>query len=116
MTRVLTIMIAVLPFFWSSAKAEPGSIETEVIVEESADAAWRRWTTADGLQSFFGRQCDIDRRVDGLMNIWFFPNNPPGARGAEGMRILALEPERRLVFTWDAPPKLSVCPRQQGHG
>ncbi len=31
-------------------------------------------------------------------------DNPPGARGSEGCRILSFLPERMLSFAWNAPP------------
>jgi uncharacterized protein YndB with AHSA1/START domain len=38
--------------------------------------------------------------------MYFDLSAPAGARGAEGMRILQMEPPRRLAFTWNAPPHL----------
>ena len=36
----------------------------------------------------------------------------PGEQGGEGMMVLAVEPERMLSFTWNAPPDL---PTVRGH-
>jgi Activator of Hsp90 ATPase homolog 1-like protein len=41
--------------------------------------------------------------VDGAYDIYFSPEAKPGERGAEGMRILGLEPMRRFAFTWNGP-------------
>ncbi len=81
------------------------TLEIQVEVAASPTEVWQAWTTVEGLQSFFGRKAIVDLRTDGEFSIHFFPENPAGQRGAEGMMLLAIEPEQRLAFTWDAPPK-----------
>jgi uncharacterized protein YndB with AHSA1/START domain len=68
--------------------------------------AWRRWTTKEGLQTFFAPDCAIELWPLTPFHIWFFPENPPGARGAEDLVLLSFLPERMLSFQWDAPPHL----------
>jgi uncharacterized protein YndB with AHSA1/START domain len=113
MRSIVLFIAIVLPAWLGGARAAPQDIVAEVDVNEGAVALWRRWTTQEGLETFFGRKCSIEPRVDGALDIWFFPDNPQGRRGAEGMRILAFEPERRLVFTWDAPPTLPYVRAQR---
>lgn len=74
-----------------------------VTVRTTLAEAWRLWTTPEGVTSFFAPGCHIELKVDGAYEIYFDPSAPPGQRGADGMRLLAVEPERRLVFTWNAP-------------
>ena len=89
----------------SSAAERPAALEFERTVAASPERVWQAWTTATGVQTFFSRDAVVDTRVDGEYSILFLPRNPPGQRGAEGMRILVLEPEAgRLVFSWSAPP------------
>jgi uncharacterized protein YndB with AHSA1/START domain len=57
----------------------------------------------------------VDLRVGGLYEIFFAPDNPPGERGADGMKLLAVEPHDMLSFTWNAPPHLADVRRQQTH-
>jgi len=110
-TQSVTSAIAALTFSGLvAAHAEPGSnpepIRYEVLVSEDIDAAWSRWTTPEGLQSFFSREAIIEPEVLGEFSIHFFPDEPAGSRGAEGMRILAFEQNDRFVFTWNSPPHL----------
>ncbi len=81
------------------------SIDKEVFVDASLDEVWGAWTTESGIRKFFARGSNIELRPDGHYEIFFFPDNDPGMRGAEGTRVLIVEPNKRLVFTWDAPPK-----------
>lgn len=111
---VLGAIAAASLFVATPASATPPApIEVSVVVDEPSTEVWRRWTTEEGLETFFGRDCEIDPRVDGLLEVWFFPENPPGRRGAEGMRVLAFEPGRRIAFTWDAPPSLPYARSQR---
>lgn len=92
------------------AQAEDAKCEAEdrrIIIETVASVgvadAWSMWTTKAGLERFFGPEADIEPQVGGEFSIHFFPDNPPGQRGAEAMLVLAFEPQERLSFTWNAP-------------
>jgi uncharacterized protein YndB with AHSA1/START domain len=74
-----------------------------MVLDAPVEAVWRAWTTDAGIRSFFARGSHIDLRVDGAYEVFFDPSEPAGKRGADDMRILALEPARRLAFTWNAP-------------
>jgi uncharacterized protein YndB with AHSA1/START domain len=78
-------------------------LRAEMVLEAPVERVWRAWTTEEGIRSFFARGSHIEARVDGAYEIFFDPSQPPGKRGADDMRILALEPNRRLAFTWNAP-------------
>jgi uncharacterized protein YndB with AHSA1/START domain len=97
---LLTTILAV------PAGASTRVLTTEFDVNAPIDKAWNAWTTADGIKSFFAPDCRVDLRVDGAYEIYFAPQAKPGERGAEGMRILGLEPMRRFAFTWSAPPTI----------
>ena len=47
------------------------------------DQLWQRWTTNQGIQTFFAQSSDIDIRPGGNYHIIFQPSAPEGERGAE---------------------------------
>jgi uncharacterized protein YndB with AHSA1/START domain len=69
------------------------------------DAVWHAWTTIEGAATFFAPAVNIELRHGGPYEIFFFPDRPPGQRGAEGTKVLSYLPRRMLSFEWDAPPK-----------
>ena len=74
---------------------------------------WDAWGTSEGAQGFFAPECHIDAQADGLYEVYFFPENPPGQRGAEGMRVLSADPPNFLSFTWNAPPSIPTIRLQR---
>jgi len=107
----LALLITAVALQPSSENPTPATIRHSVLVPAPIDAVWSRWTTADGLTRFFARSVNLELEVGGDFEILFFPDNPPGLRGAEGTRLMAIEPPRRLAFDWDAPP---AWPEQRG--
>jgi uncharacterized protein YndB with AHSA1/START domain len=99
--------IAAVLLLMAGAAAQAGAatrvLTTELMVQAPAEKAWRAWTTAKGVKSFFAPGCNVELRVDGLYEILFAPEAQPGERGAEGQRVLGFEPMRRFAFTWNAP-------------
>jgi uncharacterized protein YndB with AHSA1/START domain len=96
----------------------PGSerrISGEAVVDAPVSDVWRAWTTPEGIASFFAPECSIDLRVGGAYEMYFLPDAEPGLRGGEGCRILAVQPERMLSFTWNAPPHLAEARAQFTH-
>ena len=91
------------------------AIRAKVIVEGSVDEVWSVWTTEDGIKSFFAPDCHIEMKVGGLYEIFFDPDAEPGQRGADEMRILALQPKRMFAFTWNAPLHLPEVRKQRTH-
>ena len=89
------------------------TIGLEIVLNASVERVWRAWTTRDGIKSFFAPDCDIDFRVLGKYDILFAPSSPLGFRGAEGNLILAIQKERMLSFTWDAPPNFPEIRKQR---
>ena len=87
----------------------------EVVVDADANEVWDAWTTEEGIKSFFAPGCNVDLKVGGLYEIFFAPDNPPGQRGGDGMRLLAVEPGSMLSFTWNAPLHLPNVRKQRTH-
>jgi uncharacterized protein YndB with AHSA1/START domain len=95
------------------ALAEDRALRAEIVVGAPLAEVWKAWTTEDGIVSFFAPAGHVDLRVDGTYDVWFFPDEAPGRRGAEGMRILVHEPMKRFSFTWDAPPSIPAVRNQR---
>jgi len=74
---------------------------------------WKMWTTAEGIQSFFAPEAIVDPRPDGAFHIHMNPYAPPGLKGADDMRYLAVQEPRFLSFTWNAPPHLPEARKQR---
>lgn len=79
------------------------NIFIETVLDVSVPEVWETFTTEEGLESFLAPECHIDLRVGGLLDIYFYPDAPAGQRGAEGMRIMSVEPNKMLSFTWSNP-------------
>ena len=79
------------------------TIVAKVDVNAPVADVWRAWTTNEGAQTFFARATNIDARLNGEYEIFFFPENEPGTRGAEDTHALIVETNKRFVFTWSAP-------------
>lgn len=90
-------------------------IAGEVVVDAPVSDVWKAWTTEQGVKSFFAHDCNIDLRVDGPYEMIFLPDGEPGQRGGEGVRFLAIQPEKMLSFTWNAPPHLAEVRKQWTH-
>ena len=91
------------------------AIRGEIVVPAGLDEVWDAWTTEDGVTSFFAPACNIDLRPDGQYEILFDPSAPPGERGGEGLRVMAVQPMNMLSFTWNAPPSLPQVREQRTH-
>ena len=87
-------------------RAAERAIEKSVEVAASLDEAWAAWTTREGIVSFFAPDARVEARVGGPFEIYIDPAGAPGAKGADDMRFLALQPKRMLSFDWNAPPHL----------
>lgn len=71
----------------------------------SVDTAWWKWTTHEGLMTFFGEDNNIELNPGGAFEIYFSTEPPYGSRGSEGCKILSFLPKKMLTFSWNAPPK-----------
>ena len=80
-------------------------IRKEAVVDVPVAAAWKAWTTQEGVESFFAPEAIVEARPDGPYAIHFNPYAPPGMKGADGMRVLAVQENRMISFTWNAPPQ-----------
>jgi uncharacterized protein YndB with AHSA1/START domain len=93
---------------WEKAQSDvvAPAVHKDVLVEAPPSEVWAAWTTDAGIRSFLGADSRIEARVDGPYEIYFSSDAKPGERGSEGCRVLAVTPERRLTFEWNAPPTI----------
>jgi len=91
------------------------AIAGEVVVDAPISDVWKAWTTEEGIRSFFAPGCRIELRVDGPYEMFFLQDGEPGQRGGEGVKFLAIQPEKMLSFTWNAPPHLAEVRKQWTH-
>lgn len=91
------------------------NINIETHIPAPVPKVWDVFTTKEGLESFFAPECYIDLRVDGLLNIFFSPAAPEGQRGADNMRILNVQKNKMLGFTWNNPPDMPEIRGQWTH-
>jgi uncharacterized protein YndB with AHSA1/START domain len=88
-------------------------VDKEIVVPATLPAVWEAWTTSRGITSFLAPKAEIDPRVGGAFHIHFAPGAPPGHRGADDMRFMALQPMKMLSFDWNAPPSLPEARTQR---
>lgn len=90
-------------------------ITSEIDVPAPVTQVWQAWTTREGAESFFAPRCTIDLKPGGAYEMLFDLDAEPGKQGGEGMVVMAIQPERMLAFTWNAPPHLPSVRGQMTH-
>lgn len=100
-------------FVAAPVQAAERVIERNVEVAATLDQAWAAWTTRDGIVSFFAPDATIEARVGGAFQIYIDPGAPPGSKGADEMRFMAIQPKRMISFDWNAPPHLPEARAQR---
>lgn len=79
-------------------------LHKEITVNATSEEVFKAWTTAEGLNSFFGADCNVELRLGGPFEIFFAPAEAAPNRGSEDCHILSFLPNRMLGFEWNAPP------------
>ena len=97
----------------SGALAAERAIDKIIEIPATLEQAWDAWTTREGITSFFAPDAEIDARVGGAFHIHIDPTAPPGSKGADDMRFMALQPRKMLSFDWNAPPSLPEARAQR---
>lgn len=80
-------------------------IRREAVTTATLEDAWKAWTTAQGLISFFVPKAIIEPVVGGQYELFSSLKAPKGFQGTEGCKISALEPQKHLAFEFIAPPQ-----------
>jgi uncharacterized protein YndB with AHSA1/START domain len=107
------IVVLLLGCGLPAARAAERAIDKHIEVSASLDEAWAAWTTREGIVSFFAPDAQVEARVGGPFQIYIDPGAAPGAKGADDMRFLALQPKKMLSFDWNAPPHLPEARAQR---
>jgi uncharacterized protein YndB with AHSA1/START domain len=96
-----------------AAPTEERRVFKEVVVKAPVAVVWKAWTTSDGIVSFFAPEAVVDARPDGAFHIHMNPYGTPGLKGADGMRVMGVQENRMLSFSWNAPPHLPEARKQR---
>ncbi len=107
---LLTALLCTCPLFGFAAE---NGIDVSVLVKAPVAEVWRAWTTSAGIVEFFAPEAHVEARPDGRFGIIIDPYAEPGMQGADDMHVLAVEPEKLLSFTWNAPPSLAQARQQR---
>lgn len=111
MRTLLYLILLVAPSVWAQGK----TINESITIKTTPAAVYKAWTTRDGIRTFFAPDAVIEPRVGGLFEIHMNPYAEPGMKGADDMRYLALQEDRMVSFTWNAPPSLPEARKQRSY-
>lgn len=78
----------------------------EITVNAEIEDAYNAWTTKKGMQTFFAPECEVELKLLGKYRVHFFPENPPGSKGAEDEIVISFQKNKMFSFTWGFPPSL----------
>ena len=92
---------------------EERRVVKEVVVKATPEAVFKAWSTSDGVASFFAPEANIQARPDGLFEVYMNPYAQPGMKGADNMRVLGVQENRMITFSWNAPPHLPEARAQR---
>jgi len=97
----------------SSAATEVTKVHKEIVVAAPAHDVFFAFATTEGAKTFFAPDAKVEPRVGGAFEMYFAPDAPPGLKGSEGCKILDMEADSRLVFSWNFPPSLPNIRKQR---
>ena len=92
---------------------EERRIVKEAVVKAPVEAVWKAWSTSEGIATFFAPEARVEARPDGPFEIYINPYAQPGMRGADAMRVLGVQENRMISFSWNAPPHLPEARAQR---
>ena len=92
---------------------EERRIVKEVVVKAPPEAVFKAWSTSEGVATFFAPEARVEARPDGPFEVYMNPYGTPGMKGADDMRVLAVQENRMISFTWNAPPHLPLARAQR---
>ena len=114
--KILLVLLAASCFAPASAQAEslaPEPVRLAAEIDAVPAQVWQALTTREGVLGFFAGEARVEARIGGAYELYFLRDNPPGLRGSENVRILAMEAPGRLLVSWNAPPIFGPLRDQQ---
>jgi uncharacterized protein YndB with AHSA1/START domain len=84
-------------------KAQEKTIEYEFTVDASPSEVYNAWGTTDGIRTFFAPDGKVELKMFGDYQIYFFPENEPGSRGADDEIVISFEENKMISHTWGFP-------------
>ncbi|MBL8507338.1 MAG: SRPBCC domain-containing protein [Chitinimonas sp.] len=107
---LLATLLSLAPL---AATAAENGIELTAQIKAPLADVWQAWTTSEGISGFFAPEARVEARPGGPFEIYMNPYAAAGLKGADDMRVLAVEPQKLLSFTWNAPPHLPQARQQR---
>jgi uncharacterized protein YndB with AHSA1/START domain len=101
--RVLQLLVAP-PTLFVSGSDSGRVIRYDFSVAAPVAEVWKAISTTDGLRTFFSSGASIELVTFGHFVHHFTEEAPSGTASLTGNLVLAVQPERLLTLTWDAPP------------
>lgn len=80
------------------------SIIKKRTIKKSKSFIYNKWTTKEGLNSFFSADNKINIIPNGPYEIYFTLDETIKERGSEGCKVLSFIPNQMFSFTWNTPP------------
>lgn len=77
----------------------------EVEIETDIESLWQKFTTKQGLISFFAPAVNFQFEIGGSFEMLFDLKMPVGLQGSEDCKILSFLPQKMISFSWNNPPK-----------
>jgi uncharacterized protein YndB with AHSA1/START domain len=109
----VALLGGLVPAASSAQMPEERRIVKEVVVKAAPEAVFKAWSTSEGIATFFAPEAKVEARPDGLFEVYMNPYGEPGMRGADNMRVLGIQENRMISFTWNAPPHLPQARAQR---
>lgn len=96
-----------------TVQAQQKSIDLQIDINAPVKEVWKKWTNVNEAQTFLAPECVVNFQPMGLFEVHWFPQNPTGQKGAENVHFLAIQENKMLSFTWDAPWAFPEIRRQR---
>ncbi len=110
MKRLAAVLLACTAL---AAAAQERLIVKEVLVKATPEEVFQAWSTSEGIATFFAPEARVEARSGGSFEVYINPYAPPGMKGADDMKVLAVQENRMISFTWNAPPHLAETRAQR---
>ena len=115
MYRIVTGLALLMSISSSTGAQVNGerAVRYSFIVKAPSNEVWDAWTTEEGLRSFFSPTSKIELTLFGNFDIHQNPPVPGDAVASAPNKILAIDPGKMLVTTWDAPVEMPEIRKQR---